>query len=105
MVNQKIFGHLRGPGLEAVLSRAGEFSVDLALDAAGMLQVEYQGPYIDAEEEVERLLSLTGNDCSGRIDIIDIPEWTMLRLTLSPEDGLHRRNINLNDPLEKYAHE
>ncbi len=103
--NFRVYGHLAGLDENELRSCRAHLSA-YECDVSGhILDFVHEGGFIDADGDLEGLLTIVGPDVRGVIDIINHQDWEMHRCSLL--DGvLKRARIALDNALDTtYASE
>ncbi len=99
----RIFGEITGldPDKPAELE---ESDLSPFEQSRGRLDVEYEGPHLDIEPVLDRIVSVLGEGGKGWVDCLDRDDWVILRYELQPGSWSCNR-INPDHVLERYHQE
>ncbi|WP_428562772.1 MAG: hypothetical protein ACP59X_22280 [Solidesulfovibrio sp. DCME] len=80
----RVYGQARGLSPEAWAGLAAACPFEGAAYADGVLEIEYEGRFLDADSFLEALCDALSPGGSGHADVIDNDAWTITRYGLSP---------------------
>jgi len=99
----RIFGEITGldPDKLAELEEGDLYPFEAC---RGRLEVEYEGPHLDIEPALDRIVSALGEAGKGWVDLLDRDDWVILRYELKLGSWSCNR-INPDHVLERYHQE
>lgn len=80
----RVYAEARGLTPEAWAGLVADCPFEEAVYAAGTLEIEYEGRFVDADSFLEALCAALSPGGSGHADVIDNDAWTITRYLLSP---------------------
>ena len=80
----RVYGEVRGLSEAAWAGLAGECPFETAVYADGVLSLEHEGRWVDAEGFLDALAAVVGPKGEGHCDVIDNDAWTITRYGLAP---------------------
>lgn len=105
----KIYGYLQPcaeddlAALESALRLLGEAAPEVLRLDGDLLNISYEGVFFPIEDFLEALLPLLDTGIHGKIDYIDMEEWTLTRYSF--ENGfITSSKRGLNDVLDFSGH-
>lgn len=101
----RIFGEVKGIDPTHLTELTGRLNAEIfSPSEGGGLDVEYEGPYLDIEPDLDELVAALANDGHGHVDYIDHENWAVLRYDLHPGSWTCKK-VNPDGALERYHHE
>ena len=95
----RVYGEVRGLTAAAWAGLAGECPFETVEYADGILALEHEGRWVDAESFLDALAGVAGATSAGHCDVIDNEAWTITRWVL--EGGKwSSQTFGINDVLE-----
>ena len=95
----RAYGEVRGLSGAAWAGLAPDCPFEGATHHAGVLAIEHEGHWVDAEPFLDALVAVLGPDGEGHLDLIDNEAWTITRCRLGPGKW-QGQTFNINDVLE-----
>jgi hypothetical protein len=95
----RLYGEVRGLSETAWAALAPDCPFEGAVYAGGVLAIEHEGGFVDAESFMEAVAGAMGPGGEGHLDVIDNEAWTITRYTLTPGKSIFQ-SFNINDVLE-----
>ena len=95
----RVYGEVRGLSEAAWAGLAGECPFDTADYADGVLSLEHEGRWVDAEGFLDALAAVVGPEGEGHCDVIDNDAWTITRYVLQA-GKMSSQQFGINDVLE-----
>lgn len=94
----RIYGEIRGldPGRTASLSR---LSGNVFHARGDTIEVEYEGPFLDIEHDLDAIVSALSEGGEGHVDCLDHDNWQVLRYRLKPGGWICKR-VEVDSVLE-----
>lgn len=80
----RVYGEARGLAPEAWAGLASDCPFEGANYRDGVLEVEHEGRWVDADAFLEALASALSLGGEGHADVIDNEAWTITRYVLTP---------------------
>ncbi len=101
----RIFGEVRGIGPDKLSTLHGRLNADVFFPLGnGGLEVEYEGPYLDIEPDLDEIVAALADGGQGYVDSIDHENWMLRRYSLQPGSWTCKE-VNPDGALERYHHE
>jgi hypothetical protein len=94
----RIYGEICGinPAKRSSLSSLNEAVFHILKDR---IKVEYEGVWLDIEEDLDVIVAALAEDGHGHVDYLDHDHWEILRYQLKPGKWTCKR-VNVNNILE-----
>lgn len=110
MILVKVYGAFHPAGkncLEAV-AEAGREAVGneepWLFHEKDMIRFSFEGLFFPLEDVLEALAAHLPGEAEGRLDYLDLEDWTLTRHSLSPGGELHAATRSLNNVLDHAGH-
>ncbi|WP_052813110.1 hypothetical protein [Desulfonatronum thioautotrophicum] len=100
----RIFGEVEGLDPDKLDELRVLLNPEIFFPRNGGLDVEYEGPYLDIEPDLDELVAALADGGQGHVDCIDHENWELRRYSLQP-DSWTCKKINPDGALERYHHE
>ena len=82
--DMRVYGEVRGLSEAAWAALAPGCPFEGAVYAAGLLEIEHEGHWVDVESFLEAVAAALGPEGGGHLDVIDNDAWTITRHGLAP---------------------
>ncbi|WP_051434645.1 hypothetical protein [Desulfonatronum lacustre] len=101
----RIFGEVRGIVPDKLSPLHGRLNADVFFPLGNDgLEVEYEGPYLDIEPDLDEIVAALADGGQGHVDCIDHENWMLRRYSLEPGSWTCKE-VNPDGALERYHHE
>lgn len=95
----RIYGEVRGLTDAVWAELSGECPFEAAVYKDGVLAIEHEGGWVDADSFMEIVAAALAPGGEGHLDVIDNEAWTITRYTLAPGKCASHL-FNIDDVLE-----
>ncbi len=101
----RIFGEVSGIDPNRLIGVTGRLNAEVFSPSGGDgLEVEYEGPYLDIEPDLDEIVAALADGGQGYVDSIDHENWMLRRYSLQPGSWTCKE-VNPDGALERYHNE